>query len=358
MKEIGYSAEPQEGVVENRSFRTTRWVYMQLRTFYAGLFKKIPLKDFLTDTVPGYVGKFYPAANDCAMMYPMLEMAHWRFRYLPDIAYIRNLYSPLVGFKIDRTLQRIAGKEIRQQPLYPVLKNAPIVNEYAYLAKQPVAVLLYAQGDWQKTARAVEYITRYADHVGRICIFSAEQPNDPSVRRAFADLNKKVTFFPQVSDVDSFKSALQAALFAAQHCVLATDEQILTDYVDFGACAHDLAATGSYAFYMSFDFEHGIFKRFDNGEPITPCQHLRGDLMAWKFTRTAAEWSAYNNFNYVMYSADEIRRFIERQKIASVQDFYEQWQRADVDKNATGLFYKTVKVMSSRDVMAELEMLT
>ncbi len=57
-------------VIQKNSVRKERWMTSHLKTFYAWLFKLIPVEQFK------YEDTFLAGATDQAMMYPMLEMAH------------------------------------------------------------------------------------------------------------------------------------------------------------------------------------------------------------------------------------------------------------------------------------------
>src|SRR3989338_7560872 len=65
-------------------FRKSPWFFSHLRTFYAGLFKKIKPEDLM------YQDKFLISLPDLAIMYPMLEMANGEikhFKYLDKKLY-------------------------------------------------------------------------------------------------------------------------------------------------------------------------------------------------------------------------------------------------------------------------------
>lgn len=86
--------------LQKKDFRHLFWRTSQLRTFYAGLFKKIPLEDFLYD------GNWYSTAWDFAFMFPMIEMANPHFAFIPEILYIYNQLTP---YNEDQTnLKKIA----------------------------------------------------------------------------------------------------------------------------------------------------------------------------------------------------------------------------------------------------------
>lgn len=120
-----------EHVITSNSFRQFDFVYMHPRTFKAWLFKAIAVDDLLSLDVPNYRGQFYPACNDYAMYYPMLEMAGRHTYFNSTLLYIYNCGSPLNGFKIDRTLQTMSAQEIRKirkkyTPIAQPIKTKPV----------------------------------------------------------------------------------------------------------------------------------------------------------------------------------------------------------------------------------------
>lgn len=93
---LGTCKEFPEEVVRENSYRDYQWVSSHLRTFYAWLFKQIDPTDFLyTGSNPEFIGKLWPAAVDLSFMFPMLEMANGRYRYVPDVIYAYNRANPL-----------------------------------------------------------------------------------------------------------------------------------------------------------------------------------------------------------------------------------------------------------------------
>jgi glycosyltransferase involved in cell wall biosynthesis len=102
-------------VVKENKFRQHRWCTSQLRTFYAGLFKKVQLQDLL------YEGEFYKTTYDLACMFPMLEMAGFHSRYVKDILYVYNRVNPLNDDKIRWEYQQKLERYIRALPTYPKL---------------------------------------------------------------------------------------------------------------------------------------------------------------------------------------------------------------------------------------------
>ncbi len=90
-----------------------------LRTFYAGLFKKIQLQDLL------YQGKFFSVTWDMAMMYPMVEMAAERHAFINEVNYVYNRTNPINDDKVHTQLQRDLDRYVRSKPPYQRLAEKP-----------------------------------------------------------------------------------------------------------------------------------------------------------------------------------------------------------------------------------------
>lgn len=93
-----------------------------LRTFYAGLFKKINPDDLKKD------GRFYSMSWDKAMMGPMLEMAAGKFKWISEILYVYNNSNPLNDHRIDMDLQHTLMHEILAKPKYEPLDQADFIT--------------------------------------------------------------------------------------------------------------------------------------------------------------------------------------------------------------------------------------
>jgi glycosyltransferase involved in cell wall biosynthesis len=88
-----------------------------LRTFYAWLFKKIKLDDFL------YQGEFYPMTWDMAIMYPLGEMAGERHAFIKEPIYIYNMENAINDNKVNADLQNVLDAHIRKLPRYMRLEK-------------------------------------------------------------------------------------------------------------------------------------------------------------------------------------------------------------------------------------------
>lgn len=88
-----------------------------MRTFYAWLFKKIALEDFL------YQGKFFVMTGDMAIMFPILEMAAERHRFIDEPIYMYNMVNPINDNRVNADLQNEMDRYIRNMSPYQRLEG-------------------------------------------------------------------------------------------------------------------------------------------------------------------------------------------------------------------------------------------
>ncbi|MFC1842065.1 glycosyltransferase family 2 protein [Candidatus Dependentiae bacterium] len=108
----GHCQKIPDVITSQNAFRKFRWLSSHLRTFYAGLFKKIAKKDLL------YENKFYAMTWDMAMMFPMLEMAGKHAVSIDKVLYVYNQENPINDWKKDLKLVLHLEKQIRGKEKY------------------------------------------------------------------------------------------------------------------------------------------------------------------------------------------------------------------------------------------------
>lgn len=107
-------------IVQSKSYRKQEWFTSHLRTFYAGLFKRVKKEDMMQD------GKFYTVTWDQAFLFPMLEMANGHFLFIDKILYVYNQANPLNDFKQHLRKQLLTEREIRRKEQYAPLDPAAV----------------------------------------------------------------------------------------------------------------------------------------------------------------------------------------------------------------------------------------
>lgn len=110
---MGWCKQIPEAVVASNTFREFGFWSAQPRTYYAWLGKLINRADLLDDN-----GNFFTVAGDVALMFPLLEMAGHRFRFISDVLCIRNVATPINDFKVHRDEQKRITRFIRNKQKY------------------------------------------------------------------------------------------------------------------------------------------------------------------------------------------------------------------------------------------------
>ena len=166
----GYCRPVPSRIQERKIYRRRNFIYMHPRTFYAWLFKLIKLEDLIAVGVKGFRGDFYPASNDLAIFYPIVEMAHKRTRFISKILYIRNLYSDIVGFKVDSKLQSSSGREIRKKNSYGQ-RIQPTTNRLRKFQQSRADLFLFCDKNGKNIADAVGNAHENISGVDKVYVF-------------------------------------------------------------------------------------------------------------------------------------------------------------------------------------------
>lgn len=85
----GFCAPFTDEIIDNNLYRHFTWRSSHLRTFYADLFKHVPLTTFL------YGNEIFKVTWDLCFIFPMLEMAGRHVKFIKDLMYVYNLANPI-----------------------------------------------------------------------------------------------------------------------------------------------------------------------------------------------------------------------------------------------------------------------
>lgn len=114
----GCRAVKTHDLVKNRLHRKIPFIWSHTRTFYAGLFKKIPVHLFQNNE-----GEFFPMAGDVATMLNLIDMAPLHTFFMPEVSYIYNMETPLNQHKKNDSLQSELEKLIKSRPPLNIIKD-------------------------------------------------------------------------------------------------------------------------------------------------------------------------------------------------------------------------------------------
>ena len=282
-KEMGYCRPVPKHIQRKQAYRYYSFVYMHPRTFRGWLFKLVKLEDLIADGIEGFEGDFYPASNDVAMYFPMVEMAHTHIKFIPEILYIRNLYSEIVGFKVDRRIQTASAREIRKKDCYTPLFQAK-KDRLVGLENAHADVLLICHYDLRDIENTLKNIEQHTSSVGTLYAFFRNTPDNKKVCRFIKKQFPSVVFVPCEQDGNkSLKNRLldYLSLTTNEHVFLTTDFCELTENINFADYIFWLEKTYAYRFFLNRHPSEGMPK-------FIP---LSDSVCAWKMYMSSDKWN-------------------------------------------------------------------
>ncbi|GAB5411430.1 MAG: hypothetical protein ChlgKO_05440 [Chlamydiales bacterium] len=104
-------------ILQKGKIREHPWSSSHLRTYYAGLAKKIHLEDLKID------GEFLPSTSDLATMYPMIEMAGTHAYFVPECLHQYQISNPTSDCFIRQNTQSAIAQKIRSKTPYTPLEE-------------------------------------------------------------------------------------------------------------------------------------------------------------------------------------------------------------------------------------------
>ena len=282
-KEMGYCRPVPKHIQRKQAYRYYSFIYMHPRSFRAWLFKLVKLEDLIADTIQGFQGDFYPASNDVAMYFPMVEMAHTHIKFIPEVLYIRNLYSDLVGFKVDRRIQTASAREIRKKNCYSVLFR-PKKNRLAQFENASADVFLLCRYNLTNIESNLKNIQRNSTNIGTIYVFFHNTADNKRVCRFIKKQLPNVIFIPYDQEGNkNLKNRLLDHLSVNKndHILVMTDTCSLVEDVDFSQYIFWLEKTFAYRFYLN---RHASLQGVPKYIPLTDT------ICAWKIRPGLDTW--------------------------------------------------------------------
>ncbi len=284
-KEMGYCRPVPKHIQRKHAYRYYSFIYMHPRTFRGWLFKLVKLEDLIADKIDGFEGDFYPASNDVAMYYPMVEMAHTHIKFIPDILYIRNLYSEIVGFKVDRRIQVASAREIRKKSCYPVVFQ-PKQQRLAALENASADIFLLCPYNLTHIENVLQNLQKKITKVGTIYVFFNDTIENKKICRFIKKQYLGVTFVPYQSNGSKcLKNRLLDHLSISEndHVFVTTDTCSIIENIQLSDYIMWLERTFAYRFYLN---RHAQQQDIPKAITLTP------DICVWKMYQNSDRWKS------------------------------------------------------------------
>lgn len=307
----GWAEPPKKVVIMNNSFRQSQIIPTHLRTFYAWLFKQIKLEDLL------YMGKMYPMAGDCAMMFPIIEMAGKHHKFISDIMYVYNDQNSISEHFRSRQLQMHLAQNVKERKRYAPLHVKPVQKDYS---AEKAAVIIFAQSP----AKLVQVLDSLKKHVTGIDhIFVMYQPTTLREARKYNVLRG---LYPDVGfdEIDAEGEFFGDILFDIyseiqnDYVLFIKGDAVFKQNVALNECINALDDTGAYAFYFKLNAQENSAKL-----PLIECKN---NVSAWNFSVALDQWASANSLDCVLHKKGRYLGYkLEKFYGPDAQDFEDVW---------------------------------
>lgn len=290
----GWACAMPDYITENNAFRDFQHLPTHLRTFYSWLFKQIKLEDFL------YIGQFYPMTWDMVMMFPMIEMAGDRHRFISDIMYVYNEANDISDHYISRQLQAHLAQVVKKKPRYKKLPQK--ISKKSASVDSLTDVIIFAQTPEQLAELLASLKTQVQgfDHV--FVMYQQSSIDDMNKYSYLSNVYPESTFYY----IDEYRSNFKETLSNIYH-------QSPKDYILFckgdtsfnmplslNQCINDLQETSAYAFYLKLDAQEGTQQY-----PHMPQVECMNNVIAWNFSLARDKWSLANSLDMVLHKKSD-----------------------------------------------------
>lgn len=312
----GYSHAVPLHIIEKNKFRKyPYWIWGQTRTYYAWLAKKIKLKDLLMQQARHpYYGKFFPSSCDAALIFPILEMAGSRIKFIKESLYIYNMHD-FNDRRVNSALQGYCNWCIRQLPCYKPTKK--LERQEETLQEVDGLFLLSDQAQWPMLKSMLEQV----QGLRHIFIIADNLEHDSLIAEA-----EKIQWINQ-------KEALQMlhkVIFdvSAPYLLLTTSPVEFSQQVDTKYWAGLLQQTRAYAVFLKPPFASQL---------VPSCDYFTSqekDILFWLFGKKHLH---PHSAPVMLIKKKKIAAIFASNPVNSLQDFLTLWQHTSYDSREVGL---------------------
>jgi glycosyltransferase involved in cell wall biosynthesis len=325
-------------IIAQNKFRSVANAPSHLRTFYAGLFHKIAIKDLLTHN------GFYRMTWDNAIMFPMIEMAGTRHRCIDEILYIYNDITPLNDHKISRQLQTYLAKIIREEKPYTLLETLFTTN------KAPSAeVLIFSTRGTEKLESTITSVKKYLTGYTKIIVlYEAQLDKTRQISESIKKQYPEITFISLTPRIrtGSKQNPITPALSSldSKYTYLLTDTIMLTDTLSLESCISALEKTNAHVFHCLLGAHT---QNPDIPRSIEEKPHLTEvfpGIFAWFCKLGNARWSCASTLTGALYKTETLLHEIPPLLCRTVEEFEAHWNNRTNLEEAVGLCFADSKI--------------
>lgn len=308
---------PDVWITESQMIEYPTYHFKQaaLTTFYAAIFKQIPLDRL-------YI-KGSLAQQQDRYLTPIKELCGGRCRQMEEPTAFLNLAHPL----------NIQPDPIVSPESYPPLAQFP----YSRIQEQKADIVIFSQDRPLQLYASLESIQRYITGFERLTVLYTA--TDSQYSDGYEQLKQA---FPQVSFISvqsDFKKQVQAAVFhpSSQYVVLGDDTVLAKDFFDLKICMDQMEKTKAYAFHLH------LGRHIERFTP--PSLPLSSGVYAWDLSVGEGEWSQ-RTLTQTLFKKERLKAPFSQLKYKSAIELLQAWGQKDIPEQTLGLYFERSKLLT------------
>ncbi len=327
----GYCRPVPIAVQQRNAFRECDWFTSHLRTFYAGLFKQIALKDFVHN------GNYFRITCDMAMFFPLLELAGSHMRCIDDILYVYNEQTNLNDYKRDLLSQLHCDKVIRSRakycPAHTYMRRSQDdqVDIVFFFDNQPCIEHMLTQ---LVASDALITVLHRHDQCTEIDRFKAQFP--------------EVNF---VSFRDDLSASIRSIVNKPGYIVCIKDAYTLHEPLPLKEAIAALEQTQALSFHFALGEGMHSSQLLKRKQAVPSLVQLPQGYCAWRYTDAEFDWrQPYGQMS--LYRKTDLKRLIDGTVFNSYQELMQIVQLSRIDLHEMGLCGKRAFVSLQQKELA------
>ncbi|MBI3211532.1 MAG: glycosyltransferase family 2 protein [Simkania negevensis] len=306
------------------------WMVAHLKTFYAGLFKKLKIEG------KGSGNYFLSLHNETSLLYPIAEIGKSHVRFIPDVLYVHDR-------RWDKKKKKLALIEQKERVPSSQKGQAAVSGQER---KQKMAdLIIISDGTPTRLHTCLESILRYVDGLDQIyVIYQASEKDLPSYE-ALKETFQEVHFVhPSFLAKQSFKAALLKSFFGEElspsYLLLTGDGVQVHEKIDLESCIKAMQKTGAYGFY---------FHLGEEGEEATKQLSMREKgIYCWMISRGKGKFMHPDRLKMGLYRKVDLERDLKEMNFTTPTEMVECWKEFG-SKHRVGLFYNQQKLLTQAE---------
>lgn len=341
-----FSQPIDKKILKEGSIKRKAWMTSHLRTFYAGLFKRIPMKHFI------HKGRFLDSASDIGMMIPMIEMAREHVFFIPEILYIYTQDNPLNDTVRSSAQQEYFNHLVRSYPVLSKLTKHP-KEPFLLSAEDKADILVFSYNRPLQLLATLESIEKFVSNYANV--FILYRASDEHFQKSYnllkqqfpnfkffqqPNTNPHLAFKPMVLDL-SFNPKRSQARYIA-YC---TDDIIVKDEIDFLGGILSLKETQAYGLYYRLGRHVKHCFMFNQDHNIPNFISFKNDIKAWQFASSNGDFNYPHSIDFTLFKKEKIKPTLQELNYTFPNPLEAHWAKV-ADSTEIGLCYTQSKIVN------------